>query len=356
MEVEHCEAVDSQDPPAVIDTEAEAFGDLEAVLTKHTEHLASEKLAAWKAKSVRFETPTRDGASNSGAQAPGHQNLDSSIELTNLTLLTDICRHVHCHYLEYPPQQCFGYLEGRHHQRFYRPPPDSSSTGHPILLSRMISWFNQCSFHGSLPLPAAFHIATSLAMSVLQFHSTPWLPETWRSQDITFFSDRELSVANDLRLSYPYFQVKFAKRQDRKGKGRAIDSHQNTTEDTQQRDIATSTGGARNELLFRLGTMLIEVGFSRSWKELQARACAKFQLPPNRQTEYHVSETLCSVLATHMGPHYARIVRKCIGCDFGLMEPQIDLTRSEELQTVFLSDVISKLHGMKESAEALGGG
>jgi hypothetical protein len=269
----------------------------------------------------------------------------------DLMLIADLCHHFHAQYLLLQPQQCLGYLpcRGHHLQRFYRLPPDRHFTGSPLSLHAIIAWINTHSFQGCLPLPAAFHMAGSLAASVLQFHSTPWLPETWRSQDIRFFSvgGKLLSPEDELRLSDPYFKADFAKRG--KGKGKAV--NQTATCMLAGQGVHV---GARNELLFPFGIVLLEIGFSRSWQALRDRVCAECKLPLARQTGYHIAEKLCAMLTNQMGPKYPRIIRKCIGCDFGLQDPQNDLARSEELQTGFLVDVVVELQRMKDGVRVLG--
>lgn len=180
------------------------------------------------------------------------------------------------------------------------------------------------------PHPAVFHIASSLAASVLQFHSTPWLPETWRSQDITFFTVDKISAKKLPQLSNPYFKIEFAKRTQQsslnsKGKGKAIESHPTTTTTTttiintpSHHCTNTHLTGAPNDLLFRLGILLVEIGYSGSWQALRDAELEESALPPSRQTDYHIAERLCKEqeLLRKMGPKYVLIVKKCIECHF----------------------------------------
>ncbi|KAK3386496.1 hypothetical protein B0H63DRAFT_467873 [Podospora didyma] len=370
LEVEHCEFRNVQPLPVAAalasQTSTNLPQDLIDDLTRRTEQLTTGHVAKKPTKIVRFEngnpdlqigeSSSRDKTNTTDPLTPGTQSSDADAAFVNLTLVANVCNHFRLHYTSCQPQQCLGYLDGQYRQRFYRPTSDQITKGRSMTLSDIISWVNDRPLLKFFPHPAAFHIASSLAASVLQFHSTPWLPETWRSQDITFFSIGELSIETDLQLSYPYFKIEFAKRRrlDKgKGKAHAFTSHQTVPDEHDQ-----TISGARNELLFRLGTVLMEIAFSLPWEDLRDHARIEFQLyklPLGQQTDYGIAERLCQVLLPRkMGPEYTRIVRHCIGCDFGLREPQIDLVRSDELQSAFLLRVVDELQRMKRGVAALG--
>ncbi|KAK4215171.1 hypothetical protein QBC37DRAFT_398930 [Rhypophila decipiens] len=364
LEVEHCEVRHAENPQAAASlasrTSSNMPQDLIDDLTHRTEQFAAGHVAK-KLKStkiVRFENENPDLQTekssyqdNTNATDPLTPSKQSSDADANLTLLANVCNHFRLHYTNCQPQQCLGYLDGKYRQRFYRPTPDQIIKGRSMTLGDIMSWVNGRPLLKSLPHPAAFHIASSLAASVLQFHSTPWLPETWRSQDVTFFIIGETSIETDLQLSYPYFKIEFANRNHfhkGKGKARVFTSHQTAPDEHDQ-----IISGARNELLFRLGTVLMEVAFSLPWEDLRNQARIEFQV--GQQTDYSIAERLCQVLLPRkMGPEYTRIVRRCIGCDFGLTEPQIDLVRSDELQSAFLLRVVDELQRMKKGVVELG--
>ncbi|KAI9155559.1 hypothetical protein HJFPF1_08143 [Paramyrothecium foliicola] len=274
----------------------------------------------------------------------------SDLQVHDLMLTPDFCGHIHSQYQLCKSKHYFlGYLGGKAMQRFYIPPPERRVCNEPKTLAAIIAWIGTTSMHRALPLPVALQIAGSLAASVLQFHSTPWLPETWKSEDVCFFSAGSLSIENEIQLSHPYFQVQFHK-----------SSSNNASQHSEASDKTLADGkqgilvGVRNELLFRLGIVLLEVGFSRSWDSLRKEILASNTLHASRRTDYHIAQKLCVILQNQLGPRYSRIIRKCISCDFGLNEPQDDLEASEELQAVFLIDVIVELQRLKERVQALG--
>lgn len=111
----------------------------------------------------------------------------------------------------------------------------------------------------------------------------------------------------------------------------------------------------RNELLFRFGIVLLELGYSQPWPSLKSRVFAS--LPPPRRTDYHAAEKLAQMpfLRDRMGPRFPTIVRKCLGCDFGLGENDL---ASKELQGMFLVDVVGALQeaerGLRELESRFG--
>lgn len=264
--------------------------------------------------------------------------------LVDLLLVSDFCHHLHTHYYHCQTQQCLGYLKGQYlQQNFYSPSADRRFQGKAESLSSMISRVYDTSIFKTFPLAIMFHIAGSLAASVLQFYSTPWLPETWCSQDVKFFNSSDVNDQDNMRLSHPYFKAIFTRRRT------ANDKVSRLGEGT-----ASSISGARNELLFRFGILLLEVGFSRSWSALKEEVLQQRSLPPNKQSDYHIAGKLASMLTRQVGSTYTKIIRKCIGCDFGLSEPQDHPELSEELQASFLTDVVNELQAGEAKLRSLG--
>ena len=101
--------------------------------------------------------------------------------------------------------------------------------------------------------------------------------------------------------------------------------------------------GARNEGLFRLGIVLLEVGFATPWSTLRTNVLKT--IPDKNATDYFIADKLARLLVNSMGPNYPKIIRKCLGCDFGLGETDL---ASEELQERFLLEVVVALKGLAE--------
>ena len=234
---------------------------------------------------------------------------------------------------------------------------DIANTGKSTSLTSLLNWIAEDSIVRSVPRSNLLSLATILSMTVLQLNSTPWLPENWRSDDIHFHGFRDSE--QDISLAKPCLNLDFVKcRQGQSSDPEeeeallADSSHrQNSALRPTHRDQDFAAGCARNEALFRLGIVLIELGYARPWAQL--RHSVLKLLPEQRNNDYHVAEKLASLLVNPMGPKYSRIVRKCIGCDFGLGESSLS---SEDLQKTFLSDVVAVLQKMRQQLPKFGAG
>jgi hypothetical protein len=237
--------------------------------------------------------------------------------------------------------------------RFYLPSPDRRLPGKQKSLAEIISWISKDEFSRSIPTTALLRLASSLAVAVLQYHSTPWLPETWDSSYVCFFGISELTEdASGISLTSPCLRVEFMKHD----KGKDLDlrhlppqsdrttvSTTYTIPNTTFTPVVSSMPNdptvsplARNELLFRFGIMLLELGYRQPWPHLKQRAVTK--LPHRLITDYYAAEKLARApfLLHRMGPRFPVIVRKCLGCDFGNLA-------SEDLQCSFLVNVVGSL-------------
>ena len=298
------------------------------------------------AKRVRFDDLGTSTTTQFAAHQGGVGSATSPEQMTRLPVVVlgqnqavdllqvrDFCEHFRHACLNQANLQqqrrCLGYLGDPCRQRFYLARPDRRLTGEARSLESILSWISESSFTKMLPLPLTLHIAGLLATSILQFHSTPWLPTTWRIQDVKFFSAGDPSEGQEIRLSCPYFHADLSK--------------------PLEASEAASLMGRQNEILFRFGIVLLELGFARPWGFLKEMGSSK--LPADMQSEYHIVEKLCALLTTQMGAGYPQIIRRCIGCDFGLRQPQISL-ESEDLQVGFLTDVILVLQSMEQGLRA----
>ncbi|RSL49404.1 hypothetical protein CEP54_012452 [Fusarium duplospermum] len=252
-----------------------------------------------------------------------------SDSIIDLEMIEDLCRHFQ---IPRPicSSTCVGYLThaGLHH--FYLPPPGQQPTGQQTSLAEIIKWISEDEFTRSLPRTAMVHLAGSLATAVLQYHSTPWLPKTWESSQVLFCGSGDLlEDASSISSTSPYFRVGLS-----------------TTPETpnlsvlHRKPVGSPSSLARNAILFRLGIILLELGYSQPWRQLRNQSLST--LPGQRQTDYDAAEKLAQtpLLRNRMGPRFSTIVRKCLGCDFGLGESDL---ASEELQGAFLVGVVEAL-------------
>jgi hypothetical protein len=102
---------------------------------------------------------------------------------------------------------------------------------------------------------------------------------------------------------------------------------------------------AWNKLLFNFGILLLEIGYGRPWHELKQSAAKTPTAAGEKLSDYRAAEKLAQLLVNQMGLTYPKIIKKCLGCDFGLGETDLD---NEDLQRRFLEDVLSGLQQLRE--------
>ncbi|KAJ5151061.1 uncharacterized protein N7482_010313 [Penicillium canariense] len=310
-------------------------------------------------KKASQSVPTPAGAG--GLMSTIHQTDDDSLResipdtpdsMVDLETIEDFCGHFQIGQSRLSTS-CVGYIKELNLHRFYLPSAGQHVPEQQKSLEEIITWVSEDEFSRNLPRTTIVHLACSLATAVLQYHSTPWLPDTWKSSQVRFFGIGELSeYTNDISSTIPYFRVEFSKPEKSEAQILATATGPNTENTRSSASIVV----ARNELLFRFGTVLLELGYSKPWLQLQRWALQN--LPLHKQADYHAAEKLAQapMLRNRMGPRFTTIVRKCLGCDFGLGENDL---ANEQLQGVFLVDVIGALkeveHGLKDLEKKLGG-
>ncbi|OTB19733.1 hypothetical protein K445DRAFT_18282 [Daldinia sp. EC12] len=271
----------------------------------------------------------------------------SKIPSVDLENIPDHCNYFTERYITSPEKTCMEHIGGQCTERFSLQPAERDVCRRYTSLSELIRKKSEDPLDQGLSLPLSMGLAHSVANAVLQFYSSPWLPEQWESNDIYLGmgnTDGEVPYSNVYSV---YVSLKFG--MDTKGKGVAglnqkpIGTHNTHRSTTKIFDI-----GIRNERLFCLGVVLLEIGYAKSWELLQSSTVES--LPAHRRSNYFVAEALSRRLVCRMGLEYVRIIRKCISCDFGLGETDMD---NDELQSKFMCDVIDVLRAAQDTLAAL---
>lgn len=138
-------------------------------------------------------------------------------------------------------------------------------------------------------------IAVAAAWTTLLLCDTPWLSHTWDKHGLCFFSENVSSAALPL-----------AGRCVSMMQGCALSSHP-----------ATSAGASlqnkiiRNEAIFALGVLLIELGLNRSFEELK-RTENIGTTATNVVDDYDVADSLIEDVFDEVGEPYGNAVQRCI--------------------------------------------
>lgn len=162
-------------------------------------------------------------------------------------------------------------------------------------------------------------LAKLLALAVLQFHSTPWLLDSWSSSDIRVLRDGRLQDASvDVRLS----------------------------SDASPRIAPTEPGTQifpPNNSLFSLGVVLMKLFHSQPFESLQGKAIdnsgdPEFHASRNFEEACRISGNLHKLLPT-TNMRYQTIVERCWWCNFG----QTRKLEDAELQRAVFIQVVNEL-------------
>lgn len=171
-------------------------------------------------------------------------------------------------------------------------------------------------------------LAKMLAIAVLQYHATPWLQLSWRSEDILFFGlEGDTQIQGRPNLSAPYINARI--------QGQAT-----------QIPIQHRSAMARNPILFSLGVVLLEIAHAASLESLNLPCDAD-----NGQIhrEFFTARRLAKSKRSVMGPVYNNIVEQLVECVF----PCGDDLNNPNLQTAFYEDVVCPLDELEQGFRKL---
>ncbi|KAF8250019.1 hypothetical protein K440DRAFT_620463 [Wilcoxina mikolae CBS 423.85] len=158
---------------------------------------------------------------------------------------------------------------------------------------------------------------------MLNIGSYSWFQECWRSKDIFFFlgsGPQERFLQNALQL---YVVPAFPRSLDHRPPHRR--------------------SRARNELLFSLALVLIEIAFGeRLFKIYEPKQIYEEEGDQVHLAEYDKAKAILDsgMLQMEMGVSYAEVVTRCFYCDFGILNKDLN---EEDLQKLFYEMVVKKL-------------
>lgn len=175
-------------------------------------------------------------------------------------------------------------------------PPNESNTPHT-------------DFH--LTRKARLRLATTLASTALQLHTTPWLESGWNSKCIRF---RHGS------LDHPYVSKSFP------------ESVNTVTGDTS----AEANSAIRNRSIFGLGVLLLELAVGKPLEH------CKNATELSLMERYMVASHLVKYLRDEENDGYFQAVQACLFCNFGRKAPEMDL-ESDSFRRAVYEDVVSPL-------------
>lgn len=257
---------------------------------------------------------------------------DQSQDRPHLTDLCDgssLCQHFHKAPDVNTALAYLGHLSGF---VVYQSLPLYLEFAEPTSLSRILSQKQSTRRLNSLD---KWKLAGALAMAVLQYHSTPWLQETWMSNDILFFDKEPTDRIQSLESPHLHLL--------RRSTGK---------EPGGQSSLADPF--IKNLTLFRLGMILLELEFEDSVDGIAEKCDPNGTAPDSHESWSRRLLIPKSRAGDNLGTDYGRIVRMCLDCDFGLglLDCSLDDRR---LQRAFYVQIVCQFQKLLPSWEKIYG-
>ncbi|MCJ1401079.1 hypothetical protein MMC11_004291 [Xylographa trunciseda] len=246
-----------------------------------------------------------------------------TLDIPNLSI-RNFCFHIqqNAHHSTSSKEFCAGFLrEGTCDHLLYLPPIPFKKNSKT--LAQILSSASQDLPHTRYSRVERVGLAKLLAKAVLEYHDTHWLQESWRSQDIQFFTESSQPFET---LDAPHLSVQFP------NKARRLET-------------AQTQSLAQNNTLFGLATILLELDFEKPLSHMRLPSDVVENSP--QDTEFKTAKRLARSTFPGLGPDFRKIIRKCLHCNFGVDET--DLMESEELKNKIHEDVICGLEGLEQA-------
>lgn len=249
-------------------------------------------------------------------------------QITSTTLSTpeqiqDLCKTISL--LQQPQRDlCIGYLTDGVKRKYgiypLQPPPSCDQQQWAAYSLRQVLT-RRANINRRLTKQDKLRVAVDLASSVLQLHKTPWLDEEWSDNDVYFIHRPGMSPANV--FEHPFVYRKISSRP----------AHQTVSSQRAPCRVI------RNQTLFTLGILLIELLYGKSIEELQCPRDLDCEGTPG--VAWCTAERLIEdEIEYEAGPRYLDAVRRCIRCDFNRKVSSLD---DEDFQRAVFDGVVAPL-------------
>ncbi|CAI6342536.1 unnamed protein product [Periconia digitata] len=295
-------------------------------------------------RQVRFEAsdgstePAPDPPAKVSLPRTSRQPMAANFALLDLKTTPSVCCHLSkaC-----KSAQCkeLGYLESVEAPQSFTFIFYDAGRNTEANLARNIPGRNSSSVLAKLDHLQTLHqltLAHKLAMAVLQYHSTSWLPDDWGLSDIAYFpadipnkpdtpATSEDSITQALQTLH--LSTEFPEKTSASHPGLANDPEQ-----------LRYMYGIRNLVLAKLGVSLLEIGTKQDLATCNPDSLLTSERVVTARKILHEKHPLLS----RLGNQYIKIAQQCIDCDFACGE---DLNE-EPLRRAVYTDVICVLEDM----------
>ncbi|KAK3714700.1 hypothetical protein LTR37_007680 [Vermiconidia calcicola] len=249
-------------------------------------------------KTVRFQEPEKVLLP---AQSLPH-SCNAQQERLNLDEIGDLCSSIE-QLLAVDCGVCLGYLSdkptARRHGLFWPQKPILDRTSIESLSLGAVLTQHSRNQSRKLSVTDSRHLALSLALGMLRLHDTPWLRQRWNHNDIMLFTQNGNILADD-----PFISTQMS--------SLGLLSNCGAMED----DRCAARSAVRNETLFALGIILIELCMEQSFEHLAAPEDFSLDGTRHAPSDFLTACRLEDQIYDKAGGRYGGAVRRCIHCDF----------------------------------------
>ncbi|KAH8587400.1 hypothetical protein B0O99DRAFT_400121 [Bisporella sp. PMI_857] len=254
----------------------------------------------------------------------------------------DLCKHLQR--MEHMASRHLGYLERskRCKHVVYMGPAFQSgqkadnTKSSPVSLTQLMLSKTRTSQDDGFLQYERLRLARQLAATVLQFHTTPLLNKFFQGDDVIFF-DTNGSTSS---LTIPHLNVPVRE---------IVNGQAPTAAKVTDPDPDASTYLISNQYMFRLGVIMIELAYQTPLSSLRQPQDSASSFG-NQATDILTAFRVSNSMESKLGGRYAKIVKKCLRCNFG--EDATDLDHPG-LQAAFYRDVVSELEVLENTFEKL---
>ena len=219
-------------------------------------------------------------------------------------------------------------------KHFVHGPVSLKTSRSSISLAQLITHGPDDKAFNQLPQYQRLSYAKALTLAVLQFHTTPWLSESWTSDNIFFCGSSEGKSQQHQVYTFPHLNT-------------------TVTPTTASRSLTTTTSLSPtsivpNILLFDLGVMLLELAYNAPFQALRQQGTL-LESSNTAVADYTAALQLADEVGVFLGAGFATIVKKCLRCDFGCGN-SLD---HPALQARLYEDVVCKLERLEDGFRKL---
>lgn len=252
-------------------------------------------------KILRFQEPVP--AANVAPSVPATPQSDLE-EIIDLCASIQRLRAMQC-------EMCLGYLrdaqDARRHGIFWpRKRLVDKASFDSLSLGAVLAGQAQQS-GAKLSVADSRRLALSLALGTLRLHDTPWLGKRWDRYDITLMMQNGKILAD-----HPFVSTSLQNATAAQGSKQSKCSS------------ITSCAGVRNETLFALGVVLIELCLEKPFEQLSAPEDLNPGGTKHAASDFLTATRLLDSVYDRAGGKYGDAVRRCILCEFDHRKPSLD--------------------------------